>query len=407
MTKIARRKFLKLSGPAPSRRKPAGSPASLASGRAPAYAQGTTRPLAALGRFRAGLRRAAQGRDHAGMPEGARHQAQGRDHQRQRHPGAHHLGDPVGDRARYHQRAQQLAAALRRKPGRRRATSPRRSARRRAAFTRPPRSAANDGKRWLAVPWNIVGVLIAYRKSWFDEIGYTNFPRPGSNTTTPARSSRPRAARSARRSATPLATRPLRLSLPVVVGRQGGRGRRQDRRAQQQGDGRVRSNSWSGFWKDAHDEGGLAWDDSNNNRAFLSGTICADQQRRLDLHRIQAQARHLSDREGHASEGRYPARAAARRAAGQFGYHGAVEHVDELFEESEGRQGFLALDQLQAGLREMVRVAAGLFGRPHDRLGEPSAVERGSGHAAVPLGGAHRPIAGLCRAARVAKRPRP
>jgi multiple sugar transport system substrate-binding protein len=29
------------------------------------------------------------------------------------------------------------------------------------------------------------------------------------------------------------------------------------------------------FWKDAHDEGGLAWDDSNNNRAFLSGDICA------------------------------------------------------------------------------------------------------------------------------------
>ena len=29
----------------------------------------------------------------------------------------------------------------------------------------------------------------------------------------------------------------------------------------------------AGFWKDAHDEGGLAWDDSNNNRAFLGGTI--------------------------------------------------------------------------------------------------------------------------------------
>ena len=29
------------------------------------------------------------------------------------------------------------------------------------------------------------------------------------------------------------------------------------------------------FWKDAHDEGGLAWDDSNNNRAFLAGDICA------------------------------------------------------------------------------------------------------------------------------------
>ena len=31
----------------------------------------------------------------------------------------------------------------------------------------------------------------------------------------------------------------------------------------------------TGFWKDAHDEGGLAWDDSNNNRAFLSQTISA------------------------------------------------------------------------------------------------------------------------------------
>ena len=31
----------------------------------------------------------------------------------------------------------------------------------------------------------------------------------------------------------------------------------------------------TGFWKDAHDEGGLAWDDTNNNRAFLSQTISA------------------------------------------------------------------------------------------------------------------------------------
>ena len=61
----------------------------------------------------------------------------------------------------------------------------------------------------------------------------------------------------------------------MVVGRQGSRGRRQDRQPQQQGRASSRSSSWSAFWKDAHDEGGLAWDDSNNNRAFLSGTICA------------------------------------------------------------------------------------------------------------------------------------
>ena len=28
------------------------------------------------------------------------------------------------------------------------------------------------------------------------------------------------------------------------------------------------------LWKDSMDEGGLAWDDSSNNRAFLAGTIC-------------------------------------------------------------------------------------------------------------------------------------
>src|SRR5207247_9449203 len=29
------------------------------------------------------------------------------------------------------------------------------------------------------------------------------------------------------------------------------------------------------FWKDAFYEGGLAWYDTNNNRAFLGGEICA------------------------------------------------------------------------------------------------------------------------------------
>src|SRR4029453_8259591 len=30
-----------------------------------------------------------------------------------------------------------------------------------------------------------------------------------------------------------------------------------------------------GLWKDSCDDGGLAWDDSGNNRAFLSGSIAA------------------------------------------------------------------------------------------------------------------------------------
>ena len=50
---------------------------------------------------------------------------------------------------------------------------------------------ASDGKKWIAVPWCIVGVaLIAYRKSWFAEIGYRGkFPETWeSYIATPARS---------------------------------------------------------------------------------------------------------------------------------------------------------------------------------------------------------------------------
>ena len=59
------------------------------------------------------------------------------------------------------------------------------------------------------------------------------------------------------------------------------------------------------------------------------------------------------------------------------------------------------MDELQADLREMVCLAEGLRQRPNERLGEASAVERGPGHAPVPVGRPHRATDGLCRAAQV------
>src|SRR6201988_1111146 len=35
---------------------------------------------------------------------------------------------------------------------------------------------ANNGKKWLGVPWCIVGAQNAYRKSWFESVGYNKFP---------------------------------------------------------------------------------------------------------------------------------------------------------------------------------------------------------------------------------------
>src|SRR6266403_349993 len=35
---------------------------------------------------------------------------------------------------------------------------------------------SNDGKKWLSMPWAIIGAMIAYRKSWFEEAGASSFP---------------------------------------------------------------------------------------------------------------------------------------------------------------------------------------------------------------------------------------
>ena len=144
-------------------------------------------------------------------------------------------------------------------------------------FYEMARAVANDGKRWVAVPWTIVGLLIAYRKSWFAEEGYSEgkFPKTWQEY---------------REVGTKLKAkgRPLGQTLGHTFGDApafaypylwswGGK--------EVEADGKtVVLNSKEtveavkfmvGFWKDAHDEGGLAWDDSSNNRAFLSGSCSA------------------------------------------------------------------------------------------------------------------------------------
>jgi multiple sugar transport system substrate-binding protein len=72
----------------------------------------------------------------------------------------------------------------------------------------------HDGKKWIAVPYCIIGAMIAYRKSWFDEIGVTKFPETWEEYREVGRKLKPRATLSGSRSATPLATRPL-LPIPT------------------------------------------------------------------------------------------------------------------------------------------------------------------------------------------------
>jgi multiple sugar transport system substrate-binding protein len=128
---------------------------------------------------------------------------------------------------------------------------------------------------WLSMPWTIVGGMIAYRKSWFEEVGASSFPDTWEKYQEVGKKLKAKGRPIGQTLGhtfgdSPTFTYPLLWSF-------GGK--------EVEADGRtvaintkeaVESVAFmTAFWKEAHDEGGLAWDDTNNNRAFLSQTICA------------------------------------------------------------------------------------------------------------------------------------
>src|SRR5262252_881073 len=139
------------------------------------------------------------------------------------------------------------------------------------------RLVATLGNKWIGVPWTTGGGLVTYRKSWFAEIGYTDgkFPDTWDALRDAGKKLKAKG-------------RPLGQTLGHTFGDApgfwypylwswGGK--------EVEADGKtVALNSQAAidsvkyavpFWKEAFDEGGLAWDDSSNNRAFLSGSIGA------------------------------------------------------------------------------------------------------------------------------------
>ena len=188
-------------------------------------------------------------------------------------------------------------------------------------FYNESRVVANDGKKWLGVPWCVLGAQIAYRKSWFEEAGYSKFPETWEEYREAGKKLKAKG-------------RPIGQTLGHTFGDAptyaypylwswGGK--------EVEADGKtVVLNSkaavdsvkfMTAFWKDAHDEGGLAWDDSSNNRAFLSGTISAT----LNGASIYLEAKRKPDT--YLTEKGTPLwldilhAPLPKGAAGQFGYH--------------------------------------------------------------------------------------
>jgi multiple sugar transport system substrate-binding protein len=136
-------------------------------------------------------------------------------------------------------------------------------------------AAAKDGAKWLALPHGIVGLQFAYRKSWFDEVGQTTWPKTLEDLRQVGMKLKKKGKPIGQTLGHTFGDAPA-WAYPLMWNYGAAEVDRTGKTVTLDTKGAVDSVKFmQAFWKDACDEGGLAWDDTNNNRAFLSGEISA------------------------------------------------------------------------------------------------------------------------------------
>jgi multiple sugar transport system substrate-binding protein len=131
------------------------------------------------------------------------------------------------------------------------------------------------GGRWLAVPHGIGANVITYRRSWHAEIGVAEFPQTWEGWREVGKKLKA-AGRPVGQALGHSFSDPATFCYPLLWSFGG---------AETDPSGKVVTiNSKAtlesvkflqAFWRDACDEGGVAWDDASNNRAFHAGEVSA------------------------------------------------------------------------------------------------------------------------------------
>jgi multiple sugar transport system substrate-binding protein len=184
---------------------------------------------------------------------------------------------------------------------------------------------SSEGK-WMAMPMAIIAAMNAYRKSSFAEVGYNEFPKTWDQFRDAGKKLKAKGMPIGQALGQSFGDPPT-FAYPLIWSYGG---------AEVDEKGAVVINSKEtveavkfmvAAWKDSFDEGGLAWDDANNNRAFLSGTVCStlngasiyiESTRKPDQYKT-ADGKPLKDDILHA-----PLPAGPK---GQFGFHTYTSHV--------------------------------------------------------------------------------
>ncbi|MBV9426420.1 MAG: extracellular solute-binding protein [Bradyrhizobiaceae bacterium] len=130
------------------------------------------------------------------------------------------------------------------------------------------------GSKWIGVPWAAGGSLVAYRKSWFEEVGYNAFPETWEALLDAGTKLKAKGRPLGQTAGHTFGDAP-NWWYPYLWSWGGKEVEADGKTAVLNSRETVESVKFAvGLWNDICDEGGLAWDDTNNNRAFLSGTIC-------------------------------------------------------------------------------------------------------------------------------------
>jgi multiple sugar transport system substrate-binding protein len=131
------------------------------------------------------------------------------------------------------------------------------------------------GGKWLAVPHSIVGNAVAYRKSWLKEAGAGEFPKTWEELRKVSAVLKKKGTPYGQTLGHTFGDAPT-FTYPLTWSFGGAETDRSGKKVVYDSKGTVDAAKFmQAFWKEGCDEGGLAWDDTNNNRAFHAGTIWA------------------------------------------------------------------------------------------------------------------------------------
>jgi len=137
------------------------------------------------------------------------------------------------------------------------------------------RLVATVGNKWIGVPWTCGGGLITYRKSWLEDVGFKTFPDTWDTFRDAGKKLKAKGRPIGQTAGHTFGDAPS-WWYPYLWSWGGKEVEADGKTVALNSKETVESVKFAvALWKETMDEGGLAWDDSSNNRAFLAGTIGA------------------------------------------------------------------------------------------------------------------------------------